>query len=123
MGWDEILEIQDQGCEFGSHTATHPPLTTLDPAEMVREVAQARTVLEQCLGRPVKAIAYPYGDYDPIVKHLTGACGYVYGLTCNSTAAQYSHPLLELPRIEVSGVDSLERFVRKIEHRKWDSPA
>jgi peptidoglycan/xylan/chitin deacetylase (PgdA/CDA1 family)/GT2 family glycosyltransferase len=121
MGWEEILALQHDGCEFGAHTVAHPPLTSLDPAGIVREVAGARAVLERRLGRPVRTIAYPYGDFDPIVRHLTGACGFVFGLTCHSAPAQWSHPLLELPRLEVSGADGLERFVWKIEHRKWDS--
>jgi peptidoglycan/xylan/chitin deacetylase (PgdA/CDA1 family) len=122
MSWREILEIQEQGCDFGSHTVTHPPLTSLDSQGIVREVASARAALERRLGRRVKAIAYPYGDVDPIVSHLAGACGYLFGLTCVSTAALYSHSFLSLPRIEVSGADTLHRFVWKIEHRKWDSP-
>jgi peptidoglycan/xylan/chitin deacetylase (PgdA/CDA1 family) len=43
----------DAGWELGSHTITHPDLTTLDPAELEREVAGTRRILERRFGVPV----------------------------------------------------------------------
>lgn len=37
MDWSQIRQLQAQGIEFGSHTATHRPLTALSAAEVVRE--------------------------------------------------------------------------------------
>jgi len=111
LSWDEILYLQSQGIEFGSHTANHAPLSSLSPTEIVQEGARSRSILEQRLGRPIRSIAYPYGDYDAIVQHLMGACGYLYGLTCRPGMSNYSDQLLDLPRIEVCNTDSLEDFV------------
>ena len=69
----------------------------------MRELAGSRARLEDRLGRPVPALAYPFGDSSPLVHHLAGACGYLYGLTSRSARASAWDPLLALPRIDVSG--------------------
>lgn len=115
LGWEEILFLQSEGIEFGSHTANHPPLTSLSPAEIVQEGIRSRSILEQKLGQPIQAIAYPYGSQDAIVQHLMGACGYLYGLTCRSGKSIYGDGLLNLPRIEICNTDSLKDFVAKLQ--------
>jgi peptidoglycan/xylan/chitin deacetylase (PgdA/CDA1 family) len=114
MDWDEILALQKEGVEFGCHTVTHAPLTGLSPAELVRELARSRAILEEKLKRPVDAIAYPYGDQDRAVQHLTGACGYTFGLSCRPGTSRFQDRLLELPRIEVMGGMPLQEFVAKL---------
>jgi hypothetical protein len=58
--------------------------------------------LEEQLGAPPSAIAYPYGDFDPVVAHLA-ACGYSLGFTCTPRFAQLTDHPLKLPRFEVRG--------------------
>lgn len=112
LGWDEIRRLRDEGAVFGSHAASHRPLTALSLAEAVREAARSRAVLIRGLGAPVDAIAYPYGAVDPAVRHLIGACGYVYGLSCRPGRGKLEDPLLDLPRIEVAGTAGFDAFVR-----------
>jgi peptidoglycan/xylan/chitin deacetylase (PgdA/CDA1 family) len=114
MGWEEILTLQKEGVEFGAHTVTHEPLTGLSPADAVRELVRSRALLERKLKCPVDAIAYPYGDQDRAVQHLTGACGYTYGLSCRPGTCRFQDSLLELPRIEVMGGMPLEGFVASL---------
>lgn len=71
-------------------------------------------LLERQLGVPVKTFAYPYGEFDPVVQHLIGACGYTLGLSCRSALCQFQDELLALPRIEVMGSDSLQEFIVKL---------
>ncbi|MEO1373350.1 MAG: trifunctional glycosyltransferase/class I SAM-dependent methyltransferase/polysaccharide deacetylase [Cyanobacteria bacterium J06635_10] len=118
MGWQEIRELQDEGVEFGSHSVTHSPLTSLSHTEVVREAARSRMLLERYLGKSVNTFAYPYGDFNPVVRHLMGACGYTVGLSCHPRLSQLDNELLELPRIEVMGSYSLEEFVGKLSSPK-----
>ncbi|MEK7949565.1 trifunctional glycosyltransferase/class I SAM-dependent methyltransferase/polysaccharide deacetylase [Luteolibacter soli] len=111
MDWDEILRLQKEGVEFGAHTVTHEPLTGLSPTDLVRELVRSRAMLEAKLKYPVDAIAYPYGDQDRAVQHLTGACGYTFGLSCKPGTCRFQDSLLELPRIEVMGGMTLPEFV------------
>jgi len=114
MGWPDILKLQAEGIEFGSHSCTHPPLTALSPEHVTLEAARARAILTRGLRRPVTAFAYPYGDQDAVVRHLTGACGYTYGLTCDSRLSSLTDDPLALPRLEITGADTLATFVAKL---------
>lgn len=114
LGWKEIRQLQNDGIEFGSLSASHRPLTSLSLAEVVREGARSRAILDRGLGVPVKAFAYPYGDVDRVIEHLIGACGYVFGLSMRQDRSMLYDSLLALPRIEVIGSDGLQEFVTKI---------
>ena len=73
-----------------------------------------RAALQRGLGRPVTAFAYPHGDNDATVRHLVGACGFAYGLTCRREWSAFGDDLLDLPRMEIDGSDTLETFVAKL---------
>jgi peptidoglycan/xylan/chitin deacetylase (PgdA/CDA1 family) len=115
LGWKEIHWLQRQGIVFGSHTASHHPLTSLSVEEIVREGTRSRAILERELAAPISAIAYPYGDFDPMVQHLIGACGYTFGLSCRPGLSTLQDSALALPRIEVIGDDSLQTFAAKLQ--------
>lgn len=115
LNWKQLRSLQNQGVEIGSHSASHPPLNVLPAVDIVREAARSRTILERELGRPVKAFAYPYGAHDEAVQHLVGACGYIFGLSCDFNLSGFFDPLLALPRLEITGSDTLQDFVKKIE--------
>ncbi|MEG4286173.1 sulfotransferase [Microcoleus sp. A006_D1] len=102
MGWPEILQMQDAGIEFGSMSATHQALTALSPAEIVREGAKSRAILERGLGKSVKCFAYPYGDVDKIVEHLIGATGYNFGVSYGSNFSSFDDSLMSLPRLQIT---------------------
>lgn len=114
MGWPEIWQLRDQGVEFGSLGITYQPLTTLSPTEIVREVAGSRSMLEQGLERPVQVFAYPYGEFDPVVQHLVGACGYLFGAGGWLRLSGFSDPFLGLPRVEIMPSDGLMEFTSKL---------
>lgn len=78
--WDELRALDPARVEIGSHTLTHAILTTLAPAQLEREVAESRRLLEARLGRPVAAFAYPNGAVDPAV-HACVARHYAYAVT------------------------------------------
>jgi peptidoglycan/xylan/chitin deacetylase (PgdA/CDA1 family) len=114
LDWQNITRLQSEGVEFGSHSACHRALTTLSPADVVREGARSRAVLERQLGGPVTAFAYPYGDSDQVVRHLIGACGYLFGLSCRPGLSRFEDSLLALPRLEVTGSDRLQEFIARL---------
>jgi len=89
LGWGEIRQLQSEGVEFGSHSATHQPLTGLSITDVVCEGIRSRAILERELQTPIRAFAYPYGDVDQVVQHLIGACGYVFGLSCRSGLSSF----------------------------------
>jgi peptidoglycan/xylan/chitin deacetylase (PgdA/CDA1 family) len=57
----------------GSHTSTHPILTTLPDEDLRREVVGSRRGLEDVLGRPVDLFCYPNGSQDARVRAAVAA--------------------------------------------------
>ena len=68
--WSDIEELSRQGIEFGAHSVTHPDLTQLPPAAAREEILSSRKQIEDRLGRPVKAFAYPYGAESKPLREL-----------------------------------------------------
>lgn len=114
LGWKEIHLLQEKGVRFGSHSVSHPLLTNLSVRDIVREGLRSRAILERGIGTAVNAFAYPYGDTDEVVQHLIGACGYIFGLTCREYLSNYHNSLLALPRLEITGSDTMENFITKL---------
>ena len=114
LHWQHIKQLHSEGVEFGSHTLSHRPLTSLSPAEVVREASQSRKIIERELGVPITSFAYPYGDLDPVVEHLIGESGYILGFSCVPGHSSFQDCMLRLSRIEIGGTDSLQEFENKL---------
>lgn len=81
MGWDRLRELADAGWEIGSHTCSHPRLTTLPDDRLDAELVESKAECERRLGRTCHSIAYPYSDVDARVARATRAAGYSVGVT------------------------------------------
>jgi peptidoglycan/xylan/chitin deacetylase (PgdA/CDA1 family) len=114
LSWPEIRGLRDAGVSFGSHTADHRPLTALSAADVLREGARSRVLIERELGEPVTTLAYPYGDCDPAVRRLMAACGYDAGLTTQSGLSGLADDPMAIPRVEVTCDDDVATFAAKI---------
>ena len=75
MTAEELRSLPDL-VELGSHTLKHPHLTTLDEAELREELVTSRVKLETVRDRPVRLLAFPYGDYDERVVRACREAGY-----------------------------------------------
>ncbi len=76
MDWDHIIEVSRNGVLIGSHTATHPHLSTLSGEALKDEVTGSKKTLEERLGLPINHFCYPYGDYNDQVKDAVIQAGY-----------------------------------------------
>lgn len=74
--WDEAKQLSQAGWEIGSHTVTHPHLTSLSDEDLEHEMVESRRQLERRLGRPCTSIAYPYGDWDDRTLVAARRAGY-----------------------------------------------
>ncbi|MFH1724163.1 MAG: polysaccharide deacetylase family protein [Elusimicrobiota bacterium] len=81
LSWGRVLEMQESGLvEFGSHTMSHRDLARLPVEEARWEVRESKKRLEDRLGRPVTAFAYPYGSGArvPELRAAVREAGYRY---------------------------------------------
>ena len=65
--WEELRELDPKTVTIGSHTMSHPILTSLDDAETEAETRDSRFALEQRLDRQVSIFCYPNGDLNDAV--------------------------------------------------------
>ena len=119
LALDHVRELQSQGFEFQSHTRTHPRLTEIPPKDALEELTRSRTELEQALGAPVKAIAYPWGRHDDAVERLAEEAGYEGGFTVRRRVNFDHTPMLALRRIGVSHTTSLSRLGWDLFRLRW----
>lgn len=76
MSLSQLATLQREGMELGTHTRTHPNLTTLSPAEAFEEIAGSKQDLERALGAQVKYFAYPGGAFNRALSELVREAGY-----------------------------------------------
>jgi peptidoglycan/xylan/chitin deacetylase (PgdA/CDA1 family) len=110
----DVKKMIDAGWELASHTITHADLTTLDAAQLEREVAGSRAILRQRFGVPVNNFCYPSGRYDDTVISAVHRAGYVGAESEVPGLASAAHPYI-LNRIEVQLSDGLTGFVQKLQ--------
>jgi peptidoglycan/xylan/chitin deacetylase (PgdA/CDA1 family) len=101
LTWPMLRTLASHGVAVGSHTVTHPDLTTLDDKQALVELRDSRRVLERHLHRPVQWFAYPAGAEDTRIVGLVRRAGYVLAVTTNPGALQSARTPLELHRYEV----------------------
>ena len=64
-----IGQFIDDGHEIGSHSITHPDLTTLSEEEVIHELEGSKQFLEDYLELNIQHFATPYGAYNIFVEN------------------------------------------------------
>tara|TARA_R110002072_G_scaffold302503_1_gene485963 strand:- start:8581 stop:9570 length:990 start_codon:yes stop_codon:yes gene_type:complete len=74
----EVIELDRDGHEIGSHSVTHPILPLLDDSDLAKELSESAAQLRAWIDKPVTGICFPNGDTDARVEHAVRAAGYRY---------------------------------------------
>ena len=85
---------------IGSHTRSHPWLSSLDAAEQHAEIAAGRATLRAVLGHDVTTFAYPYGraeSFDATTEALVADAGFRCAWTTVAGVVDPADPF-RLPR-------------------------
>ncbi len=85
---DQVLEMQDAGVEFESHSWAHRDLTGLSTEECVRDLRESRELLTDLLGRPVTLLCYPRGLHNRQVREAAEKAGYTHAFALPERAEQ-----------------------------------
>lgn len=113
LSWDELGALHESGWEIGSHTQTHPRLTTIDDETLKAELRDSLQACEAAIGVPCRTIAYPYGDHDERVIKATREAGYAGAAALPSPLTAASNPYA-YPRIGIYHRDGGGRFALKV---------
>ncbi len=59
-----VKEISARGHDVGTHSATHPKMSTLSKAKNENELKTSKKAIEDITGKTVELFRAPFGDYD-----------------------------------------------------------
>jgi peptidoglycan/xylan/chitin deacetylase (PgdA/CDA1 family) len=99
MTWDEVSEMSRAGIAFGAHTVTHPLLPYEDEVTADREIRESKLALEQKLQQPVRAFAYPNGDWDASTRERVKEAGFEWAFTTQHGWYRYTRDPYTVPRV------------------------
>lgn len=85
LSLDEMPQVYEGFC-IGGHTMTHPTLPAIDPDWALTELVETKRYIENHFGQTACGMAYPYGQYDDVVKDLVRKAGYLYSRTTENIA-------------------------------------
>ena len=110
MSWEQVAELARLGMDIGSHSASHPDLTTLSTADLSRELKESAAAIRSRLGHPIYWFCYPAGRYNDGVKAAASEAGYLLAVTTDWGNAQSSTDPLGLKRFRIRSDTGLEGF-------------
>jgi peptidoglycan/xylan/chitin deacetylase (PgdA/CDA1 family) len=108
----QVERLVRDGWEIAAHTLTHPDLTTVDAAQLRREVAGSRRWLQHAFDVPVRFFCYPSGRYDARVEAAVRAAGFAGATTTQSGIASPRDDRFALPRVRVAPEQTPAELVR-----------
>jgi peptidoglycan/xylan/chitin deacetylase (PgdA/CDA1 family) len=100
--------------EFGSHTLNHHLLPNQTSDEARRQLAESKAILEQHTRKPVVALAYPTGAWNPAVAALVPRAGYRVAVGIFSGVEQRAVDRFVLHRMSVGYGAPLQTFVTRL---------
>ncbi len=101
------------GWEIDAHSLSHADLTTLDGAELTREVAGSRAAIRRTFDVPVDFFCFPSGRYDADVIESVRRAGYLGATTTEHGLARADEPFT-LDRVRVEGSDGVDGVAEKL---------
>jgi peptidoglycan/xylan/chitin deacetylase (PgdA/CDA1 family) len=87
--------------EIGGHTASHPSLPDLLEVEQEQEITLGARVLEETIGKPMRAFSYPHGRRAPATLQIVMSAGFDCAVTAEHRRVKSSDNRFELPRRQV----------------------
>jgi peptidoglycan/xylan/chitin deacetylase (PgdA/CDA1 family) len=117
LSWQEIRDLRTSGTEIGGHGHEHLQLDLLSHGRLVADIVTNRTLLEDHLGVPIPAFAYPFGYHSWPVRRVVRRAGYelafqvAHDLYAPSAGRHYS-----IKRIQVGPDMSPEQLIEAIRY-------
>lgn len=104
MSWEDVATLQKEyRCTVGSHCLDHFICGTFQQeAEIIRQIEESKSVIEQKLGSPCHYLAYPNGDTCPIALEAARKAGYRMAFTTANKRLSSRMDPMELPRYGVN---------------------
>ncbi len=72
---DKIKEIHAAGLDIGTHSNTHPKMSTLSESQIISELTISRELITNITGQPVRFFRPPFGDYNNLLLKTADSLG------------------------------------------------
>lgn len=72
---DKVKAIDEAGFDIGTHSNTHPKMSTLSQAKMKEELETSMNMITNITGKPVRFFRAPFGDYNDTLLTVAGSLG------------------------------------------------
>lgn len=106
----QVRQLSDAGFDIGCHSMTHPYLSDLREADLVREIVDAKHRLEEMTGRPVVNFSCPGGRWSCEVARIAKQGGYRSVATSRIAANPSDADPYSLARVAIMRGTSLASF-------------
>ena len=121
LTWDQLKIMKADGFEVGSHSVNHVDLSKKLAGEseneyrarVRRELLLSKQVLDDKLNQNTQYIAFPYGEFSPVLLKLCEEAGYRIGFSVKAGANPFFSDPLTLRRNQILKKD-LESFSVKL---------
>jgi len=100
---EELIEMEKCGSIIGSHTVTHPVLSTLSREHQKREIEKSYSFLNSFLKMQYKSFCYPYGapaTYNGDTFKILEECGVHHAFAVSNRPVNVVKNKYELTRID-----------------------
>jgi len=122
MTWEQIKDTQNYG-EIGLHSYSHKHMVSLSRKAIRKDTDKALSSFTSNLGYKPKYYAYPFGEFDEVLKEEITSYGFDLVLNQNLGAVSSKSPMHDLDRIALTGDVNLKYKLRiKYLDAKWLSP-
>lgn len=106
----QLRELHGLGFDIGCHSMTHPYLSDVDASSLQREIAGAKSQLEQWIGTRVEHFSCPGGRYNQRVQNAVRSAGYTTMATSKSQGNGRGADRFALGRVAILRGTSAEKF-------------
>jgi len=109
----ELRRLTAAGMCVGAHTLSHPMLSQVSTELAWNEISEGRRSLEQALGRPVWALAYPFGDLSSVTGReleMAEQAGFTCAFLNVGGGCGAQTPRFALPRVHVTAEMGMAEF-------------
>ncbi len=72
---DKVKEIHDADFDIGTHSNTHPKMSTLSESKIREELEISSKLIKDITGKPVTLFRPPFGDYNDTLINIAGSLG------------------------------------------------
>lgn len=118
LTWREVQIMSAAGMSIECHGVDHVDLASLSVVHQIDEIDRCERVLQERLGGPPRAFAYPSGDFDSNTVEIERQAGILFGFTTDPRFQWNRQSPYQIVRVRVTSGMSDELFVGRLERTR-----